>query len=129
MPGILKLLLSVASRFLRIICVGDISAGPEPIDNATLAVTDRHAARLEPAINSVVPPNAVFHIVGVSLCYRTRPNLPRTMPIIGMENIHPAPTEQLTLGDPGVLRPLGAKIVARAVRRGRPDKLRQRLDQ
>jgi hypothetical protein len=51
------------------------------------------------------------------------------MPIIRMENVHPAPTEQLSLGDPGVLRPLGAKIVARAVRRGRPDKLRQRLDQ
>src|SRR6195256_1650757 len=112
MPGILKLLLSV----LR---VGDIRAGPVPIDNATLAVTDRRAARLEPAVNSVVPPNAVFHIIGVSLRYRIRPNLPRTMLIIGMENVHPAPTEQFTLGDPGVLRPLGAEIVARAVRRGR----------
>jgi hypothetical protein len=40
-----------------------------------------------------------------------------------------APAEQLGLDDPGVLRPLGAKVIARAVRRGRPHQLRQRLGQ
>src|ERR1700732_4899671 len=41
----------------------------------------------------------------------------------------PAPAEQLALRAPGVFGPSGAKVIARAVRRGGPHQLRQRLGQ
>src|SRR5258707_1361024 len=64
--GFPKLLLALAQRFLGSLPVGDIGAGPEPLDDVAVAVPDRPAARLEPAVRSVVPAPGLSHVMGAA---------------------------------------------------------------
>src|SRR5258708_5585160 len=127
--GFTKLLLASAQRFLGSLPVGDIGAGPEPLDDVAVAVPDRHAARLKPAVPSLVPAHAVFHVIDAAPRHRIGPHLPGTLPVVAGQDVHPAPAGALAPGDAGVFRPWGANVIARAVRRGGPDQLRQRLGQ
>ncbi len=118
-----------AQRLLGLPEVGDVGACPKPLDDVAAAVADRHATRLEPAVFTVVPADTVFNVVGVTPRHGLQPELPRRLAVVGVQGLQPAPAEQVRLRDAGVLRPLGAEVVAGAVRRRGPDELRQRLGQ
>ncbi len=127
-----ELVLGAVGRFGRLFCLpqlGDFRACPKPFDDVAARVADRCSARLEPAIFSVVAADAVFHVVGTGAIHRLQPKDPRRLAIVGVQRFHPAPAQQIRLRNAGVLRPLAAEIVARAVGRCGPNKLRQGLRQ
>src|SRR5713226_9227475 len=66
-------LLAVVERFLRALPVSDVRAGAEPFGDPAFAVANRRPARLEPAVRSVMPANAVFHVIGPVSRHRIRP--------------------------------------------------------
>src|SRR6266436_6434148 len=105
----------------------DVGAGAEPFDDIPAAVADRYTARLEPAILAVAAANAVFDVVRVVPCDRCQPETPRWFAVVRMQRLKPSPAEQFRLRNAGVLRPLRAKVIACAIRRRRPNELRQRL--
>src|SRR6267378_7992064 len=76
-----KRLLAVVERFLRALAVGDVGAAAEPFDDPAFAVADRRASRLEPAVRSIMPANAVFHVIGPASRHRISPDLPGIFPI------------------------------------------------
>src|SRR5262249_21755278 len=101
---------------LRLPQVGNVGAGAEPFDDVPIAVADRHPARLEPAVDAIPPANPVFHVVRAAARDRIQPESPRRLAVVWMQGFQPAPAEQVALRDAGVLRPLGAEVIARAVR-------------
>src|SRR4029077_208158 len=66
---------------------------------------------------------------GAAPRHRVGPESPSRLPVVWVQHRQPAPAQQVTLGHPGVLRPLLAEVVTGAVRRGAPDQLRQCLGQ
>src|SRR6266853_122605 len=107
----------------------DVGAGAEPFDDIPAGVADRYAARLKPAIVAIAAANAVFDVVRVVPCDRCQPETPRWLAIVRVQCLQPLPAEQLRLRNAGVLRPLRAEVIARAIRRRRPNELWQRLGQ
>src|SRR5205814_4806391 len=90
-------------------------------------VADRYAARLEPAILAVAAANAVLDVVSVVPCDRCQPETPRRLAVVRVQRLEPSPTKQVRLFKACVLRPLRAEVIARAIRRRRPNELWQRL--
>ena len=115
----------VLKGLLRPLPIGDVSARSEPFHNRPVAVPDRRSARLKPAVSPVAPANTVFHVIRLSPRYRFRPELPGRLTVIRMQRFHPAPAEQVALPDAGIVCPLGAEVVAPAIRAGAPHQLRQ----
>src|SRR5439155_12895747 len=101
-------LLAGPQHGLSLLDVGNIRAGAEPFDNATLAVADGRAAGLEPAVHAVPAADAVFYVVGATTRHRVGPESPGRLPVVRVQHFQPAPAQQVTLGYPGVFRPLGA---------------------
>src|SRR6266478_249604 len=60
---------------------------------------------------------------------RFQPETPRRLAVVRMQRLEPSPTKQVRLFKACVLRPLRAEVIARAIRRRRPNELRQRLGQ
>src|SRR5438270_869711 len=85
--------------------------------------------RLEPAVLPVAAAYPVFDVVGVAPRHGLQPEVPRRLAVLRVQRLEPAPAEQPRLRNAGVLRPLGAKIVAGTVGRRGPDELRQCLRQ
>src|SRR5437773_1981815 len=109
--------------------LSDVGAGAEPFDDIPAGVADRYAARLEPAILAVAAANAVFDVVRVMPRDRFQPKVARRLAVVRVQRLEPLPPEQVRLGNTCMLRPLRAKVIARAVRRRRPNELWQRLGQ
>src|SRR5262249_5651859 len=114
---------------LQPLLVVDVRAGPEPLDGPVGLIPKGQAARLEPAALPVAAADAVFHVVGAAPRHGLQPGVPRRFAVVRVQRLQPPPAEQLALGHAGVLRPLGAEVVARAVRGRGPDELRERLGQ
>src|SRR5258708_22306203 len=112
--------LTVLQFLLRPLPVSDVSARSEPLYDPAVAIADRRSAGLKPTIDTVAPANTVFHVVRLSSLHRVRPELPRRLTIIRVQGVHPTPAEQVALPDSGIVCPLCAEIVARAVRTGAP---------
>ena len=93
-------LLAFPQRLLGPPEVGDIGAGPEPFEDVPIAVSDRHATRLEPAVLSVRPADAVFHVIGAASRDRVRPELPGRLSIVRVQNFHPLPAQQVDFPGP-----------------------------
>src|SRR5438067_2996961 len=104
-----------AEPLLAVAQLRDVGAGAEPFDDIPAGVTDRYAARLEPAILAVAVANAVFDVVRVVPRDRCQPETPRRLAVVRVQRLEPSPTEQVRLFKPGVFRPLRTKIVARAI--------------
>src|SRR5439155_15141290 len=118
---------NAAEPLLAVAQLRDVSAGAEPFDDIPASVADRCAARLEPAILAVAAANAVFDVVSVVLSDRFQPETPRRLAVVRVQRLEPSPTKQVRLCNARVLRPLRAKVIARAIRRRRPNELWQRL--
>jgi len=80
-------------------------------------------------VDAVVTPDPELDVERRPRFHRPRPGPLDTRPVVGMQLPRPAIAELLALGDPGVLDPLTAQIVALAFRRARPHQLRKLLQQ
>src|SRR6185295_14258823 len=114
-------LLAAPERLLGLPEVRDVGTRPEPFDDVPSAVPDRHSACLEPTVLAVAASDAVFHVVRVAPFHGLQPEAPRRLAVLRVQRLQPAPAEQLGLASAGVLAPLGAEIVAGAVRFRGPD--------
>src|SRR3954452_9264525 len=108
-------LLALPQRQLGLPEVGDIGAGPEPLDDPACAVADGGAAGLEPAVHAVRTSDAIFHVIRAAPRHLLGPESPGRLPVVRVQHRQPAPAQQVTLGHPGVLRPLLAEVVTGAV--------------
>ena len=118
-----------AEPLLAVAQLRDVGAGAEPFDDIPAGVADRYAARLEPAILAALVANAVFDVVRVVPRDRFQPETPRRLAVVRVQRLEPSPTKQVRLFKACVLRPLRAEVIARAIRRRRPNELWQRLGQ
>ncbi len=114
----------LTQRLLSLAKLRDVRAGAEPLDDGSVAVPHRHPARFEPAVLAVATADAVLDVIRMVFGHRFQPKLPSRLTIVRMQRLKPAPAEQVCFRNTGVLRPLGAEIVAGAVGHRGPDELR-----
>ena len=75
----------VPQRLHRLLLVFDVGAGAEPLYDPTLAVPDRHAPCLEPAVLSVMAADAVLQVVVGSVSAGFPPQRRRPFPVVGVD--------------------------------------------
>src|SRR5262249_3092510 len=82
-PAAPDALLALAQRPLRLAQAGDVGAAADPLDDPAGAVADRHAARLEPAVDAAAAADAVLDVVGTAARHGVRPEAPRRLAVVG----------------------------------------------
>src|SRR5262249_22444302 len=97
-------LLAGPQGLLGLLIGGNVGAGAKPLVAPILTIADRHAPRLEPAIGAVEAAEAVFDLVlALPVIDGGLPGLPGAFPVIGVQHLQPAPSQQLALGPAHVL--------------------------
>ena len=118
-----ELAAAVAQRLLRLLEIVDVGIAAEPFDDLPRRVAHRHGEGAKPAIGPVV---AMYPKFGVELQASRGGGAPRVnhpLAVFGVHLLQPAVAELLRLAPARVAHPLGADIIAGAIRLTRPDEL------
>ncbi len=111
------------------LAVVDVGVGTEPADDGARRIAERHAAGFEPPVHAVVTPDPGLDVVRDPSLQRYLPVTADSLPILGVNDVHPTQPQIGLLGLACVPRPLGAHILAPAVRSEGPHEIRQGLDE
>src|ERR1700691_6098093 len=105
----------------------DIGAGPIPLDDVPVEISERDRPSSEPTVLSLATENSVFGLIRLTGAYAFHPLGQTPLLVVGMQIFHPTKSNGRTWRGAGVFIEPAADVVSGAIRLPAEDDIGSRL--